>query len=200
MNSDIFKTLAEPVKGFFKDRGSRFNALAFPVDAEEEVKNIIAKIKKEYHDATHHCYAYRIGSEKEIWRVNDDGEPSGSAGRPIYGQIQSKELTDILIVVIRYFGGVKLGVTGLINAYRNAAADALANGEIISKTVNVLFVINFEYAVMNHVMKIIKDENILQLEHQLDLHCKIKLSIRKRDADRILVMFRKIEGIKVEIC
>lgn len=199
MSSDIYKTLAGPAEGFFKDRGSRFSSFAFPVNSDIEIKEILNRNRKQFHDATHQCYAYRIGTENETWRVNDDGEPSGSAGRPIYGQVLSKELTNILVVVIRYYGGVKLGVSGLIHAYKSAAANALDNGTIIEKTVNVSLLVNFEYNEMNQVMKLIKDENVVQQEHHFDIHCSVKLTVRKSESERIAGLFGRIDRVKVEI-
>lgn len=199
MINDVYKTLAAPSEGIFKDRGSRFIALAFPVNTEEEIKSILTKLRKHYHDATHHCYAYRLGAEQNIFRVNDNGEPSGSAGKPIFGQILSKNLTNILIVVIRYYGGVKLGVGGLINAYRTASSNVINNGQIIEKTVDVFFEFRFDYLSMNKVMKIIKDENIKQHNQRFDLDCSITLSIRKKEAERVMDSFKKIEKLEIKI-
>lgn len=196
MESDIYKTLAKQSEGLFKDKGSKFIGFAYPVSTEDEIKEILSKIKKQYHDATHYCWAYRLGFENETWRVNDDGEPSGSAGRPIYGQILSKELTNVFVVVVRYYGGVKLGVSGLINAYRTAAAEALENGQIIEKTIDFTVDVKFDYNAMNPVMKIIKDENIRQLNHNFDLYCSIRLVIRKRDLERILALLAKINNVE----
>ena len=145
MFEDTYYTISAPSEGLFKDRGSRFIALAYPVTTEKEIKEIQVSLRKKYHDARHHCYAYRLGYDKSVYRVNDDGEPSGTAGKPIFGQIQSKDLTNIFIVVIRYFGGTLLGVSGLINAYRSAAADAIEHAQIIQKTIMDLYEISFEY-------------------------------------------------------
>ena len=130
---DAYRSLAAPSEGLFKDNGSRFIALAYPVETEEEVKNIVAALRKEYHDARHHCYAYRLGYQGNIFRASDDGEPAGSAGRPILGQIDSAGLSDVLVVVVRYFGGIKLGIPGLIRAYKTSTADAIGNGQIVTK-------------------------------------------------------------------
>jgi len=147
--SDSYRTIEGPSKGLFRDRGSRFIALAYPVRTTDEIKSILEELRKEYHDARHHCYAYMLGPDRQVWRANDDGEPSGSAGRPIMGQINSHELTDILIVVVRYFGGTLLGVSGLINAYKTAAADAISNASIVERRVHVSLRITFPYLVIN---------------------------------------------------
>lgn len=197
MESDIYKTLKAPSKGIYKDKGSRFLSFAFPLSDKEEIKPIIDKIRKEHHEARHHCYAYMIGHERNNWRVNDDGEPSGTAGRPILGQINSHELTNILIVVVRYFGGTLLGVSGLINAYRSAASDAIDNAEIIAATVQEYYEITFQYITMNDVMKIIKEENINQSDQIFDLKCRIKLNFRTSAKDKILLRLSRIEELEV---
>ena len=197
-NIDTYKTVKAPCEGTFKDRGSKFPSFAFAVYSEEEIKEILQDLRKKYYDARHHCYAWRLGADLKHYRANDDGEPSSSAGKPILGQIQSKGLSNILIVVIRYFGGTKLGVPGLINAYRTAAVDALNNGEIIEKTVNDILQINFDYLAMNSVMKIIKEEKPLQIDQQFDLKCSITISIRQGEAKRITEMFEEIDTVKVE--
>lgn len=192
---DTYRTLSKPSQGMFKDRGSKFIAFAFPAYSEEEVKEFQARIRKEYHDARHHCYAYRLGYKKEVYRVNDDGEPSNSAGMPIFGQLQSNDLTNVLIIVIRYFGGVKLGVGGLINAYRTAAAEAISDNTIIEKTVNDIWQINYEYPVMGDVMRIIKDDNIEQIETKFEISCMIKISVRKSLIIDIIDKLEKIETV-----
>ena len=164
--SDCFKSIATLSTGLFKDNGSKFLAFAYPVTTEEEIKGIIQGLKKEYYDARHHCYAYRLGHTGAIWRMNDDGEPSSTAGRPIYGQILSAELSDILVVVVRYFGGIKLGVPGLIRAYKSSTADAIANATIIEKIATKPYRIIFDYLQMNSVMKRLKDLGLLlQQDH-----------------------------------
>lgn len=176
--SDTYKSIAGPSKGQYRDLGSRFLAFVYPVETEEEIKSIISGIKKEYFDARHHCYAYRLGREGEQWRANDDGEPSSTAGRPILGQLLSNELSDVLVVVVRYFGGTKLGVPGLIKAYKSATQDALANARIVEKISTVLLTIEFDYLRMNDVMKLLKDLNITILEQQFDLSCRISVRVR----------------------
>ncbi|MBL7969224.1 MAG: YigZ family protein [Prolixibacteraceae bacterium] len=192
---DTYKTIANPSEGLFKDKGSKFISFAFPVESEDEIKNIIQTIKKEHFSARHHCYAWRLGYEKLLFRANDDGEPSSTAGKPILGQIQSFDLTNILIVVVRYFGGTLLGVSGLINAYKNAANDAILNAEIVERLVEKNLIIEFDYGAMNDVMKIFKDEKLLQVEPAFDLRCSIKTHIRLSESDRIAESFRKIEGV-----
>lgn len=194
---DKYKTIKASSTGIFKDRGSKFIAIAHPVECIEDVKNIQEIVKKEYRDARHHCYAYRIGTGDDNWRVNDDGEPSGTAGKPIFGQIQSFELSNILIIVVRYFGGTLLGVGGLINAYRNAAREALINSEIIEKTVNVILSISFPYEKMNDVMKLIKDEKLIQSNQIFDLSCSLDIQLRASIEERILSSLQKIENISV---
>jgi uncharacterized YigZ family protein len=195
--NDEFQTILTESQGQYKEKGSKFNAFAYPVQSEEDIKQILQDLRKEYYDARHHCYAYRLGSEKEVYRTNDDGEPSGSAGKPIFGQLLSYDLTDILVVVIRYFGGTKLGVSGLINAYRTATRDALENSNIITKTVQHIFSIHFEYLLMNDVMKIIKDMNPDVLDQDFDLDCKMKLSIRQTMAEELSAKLHNISGLKI---
>lgn len=194
---DTYKTIWKTSEGLFKDKGSKFISYAFPVESEDEIRNIILTIKKEHHSARHHCYAWRLGHEKLVFRANDDGEPSSTAGKPILGQIQSYDLTNILIVVVRYFGGTLLGVSGLINAYRNAAQDAILQAEIIEKLVEKQLLIEFDYGVMNEVMKIFKDEKLPQTEPKFDLRCQIKTQIRLSELNRIEDGLKKIEGLKV---
>lgn len=198
MFEDTFYTISEPSEGLFKDRGSRFIALAYPVSSEKEIKEIQTSLRKKYHDARHHCYAYRLGYDKSVYRVNDDGEPSGTAGKPIFGQIQSKDLTNIFIVVIRYFGGTLLGVSGLINAYRSAAADALDHAKIIQKTVMDMYEICFEYTAMNDVMRLMKDRGLQQINQQFELNCRLSFAVRKNDAVSIYDKLKKIEGVQIK--
>ncbi len=194
---DTYKTISKPSEGLFKDKGSKFIAYVWPVNTEDEIRDIIQTIKKEHHSARHHCYAWRLGHEKLLFRANDDGEPSSTAGKPILGQIQSFDLTNILIVVVRYFGGTLLGVSGLINAYRNAALDALNQAEIVEKLVEQQLSVEFEYGVMNEVMKIFKDEKLPQIDPQFDLRCKIKTQIRISESANLINSLSKIEGVLV---
>jgi len=194
---DTFKTILKPAEGIYKDKGSKFIAFAFPVTLEEEIKEIVQTLKKEHHSARHHCYAWRLGYEKLVFRANDDGEPSSTAGKPILGQIQSFDLTDILIVVVRYFGGTLLGVSGLINAYKSAACEAIIQAEIVEKLVEKNIHVEFGYGVMNEVMKVFKDEKLPQIDPIFDLNCQIKTSVRLGDFERIVNQLYKIEGLKI---
>jgi len=196
---DIYKTIQSPSEGLFKDKGSRFIAYAFPVYSEEEIKERLLNLRKDHFSARHHCYAWRLGADKKHFRANDDGEPSSSAGKPILGQIQSFNLSNILIVVVRYFGGTLLGVSGLINAYRSAAKDAIENGQIIEKTVENIILVEFGYESMNNVMKVFKDEQLPQLSTQFDMMCLIKTSVRLSDSARIQALLTKVEGVKLQI-
>jgi uncharacterized YigZ family protein len=195
--TDTFRTIEKPSEGIFKDKGSKFISYAFPVSSEDEIKEIVLSIKKEHHSARHHCYAWRLGADKLQFRMNDDGEPSSTAGKPILGQIQSFDLTNILIVVVRYFGGTLLGVSGLINAYRNAAYDAINQAAIIEKIVEKQLLIEFDYGALNEVMKIIKDEKLPQMDPRFDLKCSLKTSIRESEASRIENMLLKIETLTI---
>ena len=194
---DTYRTISKPCEGLFKDKGSKFIAYAWPVTSENEIREIVQTIKKEHYSARHHCYAWRLGHEKLQFRANDDGEPSSTAGKPILGQIQSFDLTNILIVVVRYFGGTLLGVSGLINAYRNAALDAISQAEIVEKLVEKQLLVEFDYGVMNEVMKIFKDERLQQIEPQFDLRCQIKTFVRLSELFRIEEGLKKIEGLKL---
>jgi uncharacterized YigZ family protein len=195
---DTYRTIEETSTGIYREKGSKFIAIARPVYTEDEIKLIVEDLRKEYYDARHHCYAYILGAKGEKWRVNDDGEPSGTAGKPIHGQLLSFNVTNVLVVVVRYFGGTKLGVSGLINAYKSAAQDALQNAKIITKTVDDIFSINFSYLVMNDIMRIIKDLNIDINEQQFDNSCRIKVTIRKSLADEFISRVEKIESVSVE--
>jgi uncharacterized YigZ family protein len=194
---DTYKTLDSPSEGIYKDRGSKFLAFAFPVTNETQAKEILQRLRKEHPGANHHCYAFRLGADKLFFRSNDDGEPSGSAGKPILGQIQSNDLTNILIVVVRYFGGTLLGVPGLIAAYRGAASDAITNGKIVEKQVMEIYELQFPYAVMNDVMRILKEEDLEQWDQDFQLDCKLKFSVRKNKADEVLLRIKAIAGGKL---
>jgi uncharacterized YigZ family protein len=195
---DTYKTIAAKSEGIYKEKGSKFIALAYPVTTEDEIKEIIAGLKKEYYDARHHCYAYILGPDKSAYRQNDDGEPSGTAGRPIYGQLLSKDVTNVLLVVIRYFGGIKLGVSGLINAYKTAAKDALDNNTIIEKTIDEKYRVTFDYTEMNSVMQILKDPFVQINNQSYEERYLIDYTIRRREADRINEALRKLREVKVE--
>jgi len=195
---DTYKEISAPSVGFFKDRGSKFFAFAFPVWNEEDIKMHLEELRKKYYDARHHCYAWILNPDKSAYRMNDDGEPSSSAGRPIHGQLQSFDLTNTLVVVIRYFGGTKLGIPGLINAYKTATKDALSNAKVIEKKIQDVYQVHFTYPDMNIVMKILKDEELYQFDQDFGVDCKLKFSVRKNDSDRLFEMFRKIHTLKIK--
>jgi len=198
---DTYKTITKPSpEVLFKDRNSKFFGYAFPVTSEDEVKQHLEDLKKQHHQARHWCYAYQFGKEEQdhVFRANDDGEPNNSAGMPIYGQIQSFELTDILIVVVRYFGGTKLGVGGLINAYRTGAQIALEASKIITRTVNIEYSITFDYKNMNKVMRIVKEKNLKVINQTLELSCELIISVRLKDASSIFVIFNTLYEIDIK--
>ncbi|MFT4697218.1 MAG: putative YigZ family protein [Flavobacteriaceae bacterium] len=196
---DTYNTITSPSKEvIFKDRGSKFYGYAFPVKTEVEIKEHIENLKKSHFNARHWCYAWQLGKEYNQYRANDDGEPSNSAGMPIYGQLQSFNLTNTLIVVVRYFGGTKLGVGGLIQAYKTAAQWALEESKIIEKTIDVHFKLLFDYPEMNVVMRIIKDQNLKIIHQKLELNCEYTLSIRLKDADRIFNVFDNTYKVEIK--
>lgn len=183
--------------GIYKDKGSKFVSIALPVNSEVEIRKQLAEIKNEFHDARHYCYAFILGPEKATFRFSDDGEPSGTAGRSIYGQIRSKGLTDILVVVVRYFGGIKLGVRGLINAYRSATQIALESAREIEKTVSFVYEVKFDYALMDKVMRLAKDESLHIIHQNFNLSCSLQFFIRRTQSDRILEKFETIKGCEI---
>lgn len=196
---DTYKTLDESVENIlFKEKNSKFFGYAFPVTSEIEVKTYLENLKTEHFSARHWCYAYQIGTEVIKFRANDDGEPSNSAGMPIYGQIQSFEITNVLVVVIRYFGGVKLGVGGLISAYKNTAQLTLDEANIIEKTIDKYFKITFDYKNMNKVMRIIKEKNIQIVHQKMELNCEIQIATRKKNAKEIVDIFTALFEIEIE--
>ncbi len=195
---DNYKTIAAPSEGLYKEKGSKFIAYAYPVYTEEQIKEYVDQLKEQYYDARHHCFAWQLGLDGNRYRANDDGEPSGSAGKPIHGQLRSAELTNILVVVVRYFGGTKLGVPGLIRAYKEATIDALNNAEIIEKTVNDVYEIGFDYLVMNDVMRIVKEENLNLIKQDFNLTCKIEFSLRQSEVEKVISRFEKVEGSRCE--
>jgi uncharacterized YigZ family protein len=198
LESDTLLTIKNPAEGLYKEKGSKFISLAFPVNTDDEVKEILLNLRKQYHDARHHCYAYVIGFTGEVWRANDDGEPSSTAGKPILGQLISRNLTNTLVVVVRYFGGTKLGVSGLIYAYKTAASEALNNTEIITKTINDIYKINFAYPALNEIMKLVKDEDLNIKEQQFDNNCSVVLGIRQSKVTFILDKINKIDSAMAE--
>lgn len=198
MFEDTYKTIAGPAEGIYREKGSKFIALAFPVESEAQIKEKLAEIQKQYFDARHHCYSYILGPNKDAYRLNDNGEPSGTAGRPIHGQLLSKDLTNTLVIVVRYFGGIKLGVSGLINAYKTAAKDALDHATIIEKTVDETYKVSFDYSVMNSVMQLLKDPYVSILGQGYEDRYLISFKIRRREADRFVTALKKINTVTVE--
>ena len=198
MFDDTYKMLSAPGEGLYKEKGSKFIAMAFTVTSEDEVKQALAEVRKKYYDARHHCYAYMIGPDKSCFRSSDDGEPSGTAGKPILNQILSKDVTNVCVIVVRYFGGIKLGVSGLINAYKTAARVALDNATIIEKTVNEVYSLEFAYPLMNDVMRVLKEEGLEQQNTRFEMDCYLEFSTRKSEADRIVAKFKNIFGISVK--
>ena len=198
MIPDYYNTIEKPSVAEFKDRGSRFIAFSFPVKDVNEFKERLAIVKKEHPKATHHCFAYRIGLEGTIYRVSDDGEPSGSAGRPILGQIDSKQVTDVLIIVARYFGGTLLGVPGLINAYKTAAALVLQVTPLVQKAVLVNYRLQFDYTQMNEVMTISKQFDCLVSQQEMNLFCSLQLGIPKHRLDEVLYKLKELRAVELE--
>lgn len=196
--TDIYKTLAADAEAVYKEKSSKFLAYAFPVEDEERIREILEALRKRYYDATHHCYAWRLGAHGEQFRANDDGEPSGTAGKPILGQMLSTDITNCLIVVVRYFGGTKLGVSGLISAYKESARAAIEAGTIIERTVDREIKIYFPYIAMNDVMRIIKEEQPTISGQEFDNLCSMVLSIRESRADMLVGKLQKAEGVTIE--
>lgn len=195
---DTYRTIESPSEEvLYKEKNSKFFGYCFPVQSEDEVKEILEKVKKEHYSARHWCYAFQIGTEQIHYRANDDGEPSGSAGLPIYGQIQSFEVTNILVVVVRYFGGVKLGVGGLVSAYKETAKMALENSEIVEKTIDIQYRITFGYKDMNRVMRVIKEKNVNVIGQKLEMDCQIEISVRKKDAPMIFSIFEAMYEVSI---
>ena len=197
--SDSFLTIMSPSQGIYKEKGSSFIGYLFHVEDEETVKEHLKEIKKEHHDARHHCYAYVLGKDGDIWRANDDGEPSGTGGKPILGQIRSKNLSNVLIIVVRYFGGILLGTSGLINAYRTAAENAISNGVIETQTICEKYRLFFPYELMNNIMKVLKEENLKPFNQQYEMTCSVDISVRESASQRILNKFALIEGFRYEL-
>lgn len=194
---DTYKTIAQPTEALFRDRGSKFLAFAYPISSDSEVKPMVANLKLLHPKANHHCWAVRLGIDRSVFRVNDDGEPSGTAGRPILNSLLSKNITNVLVVVVRYFGGTLLGVPGLINAYKTATEEALSQAKVIEKTVNDIYTITFEYLQMNDVMRIIKDEQLQIIEQKAELNCKIRFSVRKNQVEQVISKLANTSGMKV---
>jgi len=198
--NDTYKTIAFPSEEIlFKEKNSKFFGYAFPVTTEEEVKNHLDILRKQHYGAVHFCYAFQIGTDKIQYRANDDGEPSNTAGAPIYGQIQSFGLTNILIVVVRFFGGIKLGVGGLISAYRTSSQMALEASEIIEKTINIHYIVSFDYKNMNKVMRVIKEKNLEIISQNMNESCEIEIATRKKNAAQIVDIFNNLFEIEIKL-
>lgn len=193
---DTYLTIDSPAEGIFRDKGSKFIAYAYPFKDENNLKDIITNLKSVHPKARHFCWAYRLTPDRSVFRVNDDGEPAGTAGRPILNVLLSRNLTNIFVVVVRYFGGTLLGVPGLINAYKQASVDALEKAEVIEKTVNDMYRIAFEYLAMNDVMRVIKEENIVIENQHFDNNCVITVAIRKMQVNTVLSKLDKIDSVK----
>ncbi len=197
---DVYKTIETPCEETLcKEKGSKFFGYTFPVSSEKDVKERLEELKKKHHTARHFCYAYQLGIDNIRFRANDDGEPNNSAGMPIYGQIQSFDVTNILIVSVRYFGGTKLGVGGLISAYKRSAQMALEVSDILAKTINIQYQLNFNYDLMNPVMRIVKEKNIEIVSQKLEMDCQYIISVRKNDADAIFNIFDNLYKVAVKI-
>ena len=200
MLEDVYKTIEKPSEEtLFKEKGSKFFGYAFPILSEEDVKECLETLKKKHHSARHFCYAYQLGIEKTRFRANDDGEPNNSAGLPIYGQIQSFEVTNILIVSVRYFGGTKLGVGGLISAYKTSAQITLEVADILEKTINIYYKLTFEYDMMNAVQRIIKEKNIEITNQKLEMNCEYTISVRKKESESIYTIFDNLYKVDIKM-
>lgn len=196
---DTYKTILKPSpETLFKEKGSKFYGYVFPVKNEEDVKQHLENLKKHHHTARHFCYAWQLGKNYEHYRANDDGEPSNSAGMPIYGQLQAFDVTNVLVVSVRYFGGTKLGVGGLIQAYKLSAQLALEASKIVKKTIDELFTLHFEYPEMNTVMRIIKEENLTMVYQKMELNCEIAISVRKKEAQTVFSLFENTYKVTIK--
>ncbi|RZK37093.1 MAG: YigZ family protein [Pedobacter sp.] len=195
---DTYQTILKTSEGIFRDKGSKFIAHAYPLKDEAEVKDIIAKLRSEHAKARHFCWALRLTPDRNVFKLNDDGEPSGTAGRPILNTLLSADITNILVVVVRYFGGTLLGVAGLINAYKTATIEAITENEIVTKTVNDVYQLNFDYLAMNQIMRIVKDENLVIISQEFDTNCVIKFEVRKSNLNVVLGKLEKVEAIEVK--
>ena len=199
MKEDVYKTIEKPsVETLFKEKGSKFFGYTFPVTSEDDVKERLEELRKKHHTARHFCYAYQLGIEKIKFRANDDGEPNNSAGMPIYGQIQSFEVTNILVVSVRYFGGTKLGVGGLISAYKTSAQMALEASDILEKTINLFYQLTFNYDLMNAVQRVVKEKNIEIVHQKLEMNCEYTISVRKNDSEMIFTIFDNLYKVEIK--
>ena len=198
MFSDKYKEIKSPSLGIYKEKGSKFIAYSYPVYSEQEVKERLEEVKKIEHSARHHCYAYIINPDKSLQRANDDGEPSSTAGKPILGQIQSNDLTNILIIVVRYFGGIKLGVTGLIRSYKTAAADSISQAIFVTKTIKEQYKVSFKYPLMNDVMRLIKEHKLEIINTDFQIDCNLIFAVPKSKADNVTETFKKNHELKIK--
>lgn len=196
--NDLYRTVEQPAEGIFRDKGSKFIAYIYPFSAEAEIKPILQRLKAEHPKARHHCWAYRLGMDTGNYRINDDGEPAGTAGRPILNSLLSAELTNVFVVVVRYFGGTLLGVPGLINAYKSATIDVIANSKIVEKTENTVFSVRCDYLQLNQVMRIIKETALVVKSQSFDLECSFLLEVRKATADILLAKLSQVERIQID--
>ncbi|MBQ9559932.1 MAG: YigZ family protein [Bacteroidaceae bacterium] len=196
---DSYLTIKASAKGEYSEKRSKFLAFAFHVETTDEIKDLVSQIEREYYDARHVCYAYMLGHQREQYRTVDNGEPSGTAGKPILGQINKNELTDILIIVVRYFGGIKLGTSGLTNAYKQAAIEAIANSEIEERTVDCIIKVHFEYTLMNDVMRVVKELNPKVLSQDFQIDCSLRLQIRMGDSESLTNRLKLIRGVSTEL-
>ncbi|PWJ59502.1 putative YigZ family protein [Dyadobacter jejuensis] len=196
---DSYQTIAEPVEGFFKDKGSKFYAYAYPIGTEAEAKDLLAALKELHPKAVHHCYAYRLGQDRMSYRMSDDGEPSGTAGRPILNTLYSKDITNLLVVVVRYFGGTLLGVPGLINAYKTATEEALAEAEFVTQYMVNHYRLTFAYVQMNDAMRIVKEMNLPVLSQDFQMECTMTLEVRTTLTERFIARCDLVEGLVVTL-
>ncbi len=195
---DTYKTIQSPAEGIFRDRGSKFIGYAYPIQTEEDIKSILQNLKAEHPKARHHCWAMRLSPDRSVFRINDDGEPSGTAGRPILNTLLSHDLSQVLVVVVRYFGGTLLGVPGLINAYKTAAQEAINTANIIEKTINDHYRLQFNYLQLNEVMKVIKDEHLTIINQQMDNSCELVVEIRQKAVNQLVAQFEKIPNLSIQ--
>lgn len=195
---DTYKTIQSPAEGIFRDRGSKFIGYAYPIQTEEDIKSLVQSLKTEHPKARHHCWAMRLSPDRSVFRINDDGEPSGTAGRPILNTLLSHDLTQVLVVVVRYFGGTLLGVPGLINAYKTAAQEAINAANIIEKTINDHYHFQFDYLQLNEVMKVIKDEQLTIINQQMDNSCELVVAIRQKAVNQLIAQFEKIPNLSIQ--
>ncbi len=196
---DTYRTIDKPTEGLFRDRGSKFIAFVYPITADSDIKPLLAQLRSEHPKANHHCWAMRLGIDRSVFRINDDGEPSGTAGRPILNTLLSRNITNVLVVVVRYFGGTLLGVPGLINAYRTATEEALNTVVIVEKMLNDIYTIQFDYQQMNDVMRIIKEDNLMLFDQQFDNTCMVKVGIRRMQVNQSIARFEKVTGAVIKL-